>query len=98
MTESAIKDKIMKYLASRPGAFFWRAGAGMYAKSGIADIIGCYRGQFVAFEVKTPEAYKKPDYGMTHNQLAFGRKVLANGGSFACVENLMQTRIYARGI
>jgi hypothetical protein len=33
--------------------FFWKEHGGQYGTAGLPDIICCYRGRFVAFEVKT---------------------------------------------
>lgn len=79
MTETAIKKRIMEALARR-GGFFYRAGAGAYSKAGIADIIGVYRGRFVAIEAKTPAAYKKVNAGATKNQADFLDRVCMHGG------------------
>jgi len=51
--ESGIVKKIMKYLKSIPQCFCWKEHGGMYGTAGIPDIICCFRGEFVAFEVKT---------------------------------------------
>lgn len=53
MNESDIVKSIMKYLKSVPRCFCWKEHGGMYGTAGIPDIICCYRGKFVAFEVKT---------------------------------------------
>lgn len=53
MKESDIVRAILKYLKTVPDCFFWKEHGGMYGTAGIPDIICCYRGKFVAFEVKT---------------------------------------------
>jgi Holliday junction resolvase len=50
--EKAITAKILKALELEGG--YWRKIHGSPYQSGIPDIIGCYRGVFVAFEVKRP--------------------------------------------
>lgn len=35
--------------------FAWKEHGGMYGYSGLPDIICCYKGKFLAFEVKTPK-------------------------------------------
>lgn len=55
--ESRIQSDIMAYLRSKAvtdHGFFWKAAAGPYMRGGIPDIIGVYRGRFMAFEVKRP--------------------------------------------
>jgi hypothetical protein len=54
MLEKDIVNQILKYLKTLPECFAWKEHGGMYGTSGIPDIIVCYRGKFVAFEVKTP--------------------------------------------
>ncbi len=53
MKESDIVRAILKYLKTVPECFCWKEHGGMYGTAGIPDIICCYCGNFVAFEVKT---------------------------------------------
>lgn len=53
MKEKTITDKILKYLKAQAECFAFKEHGGMYGTAGIPDIICCYKGQFVAFEVKT---------------------------------------------
>ncbi len=53
MKEKTITNQILKYLKSEPECFAFKEHGGMYSTAGIPDIICCYRGKFVAFEVKT---------------------------------------------
>ncbi len=53
MKESDIVRAILKYLKTVPDCFCWKEHGGMYGTAGIPDIIFCYRGKFMAFEVKT---------------------------------------------
>ena len=53
MKESDIVKAILKYLTTVPNCFSWKEHGGMYGTAGIPDIICCYCGRFVAFEVKT---------------------------------------------
>lgn len=53
MKESDIVRAILKYLKTVPDCFCWKEHGGMYGTAGIPDIICCYRGKFMAFEVKT---------------------------------------------
>lgn len=54
MTEKEITSAIMRYLKSVPECFCWKEHGGMYGTAGLPDIICCFKGRFVAFEVKTP--------------------------------------------
>ena len=53
MLEKDIVKSILKYLKTVPNCFSWKEHVGMYGTAGIPDIICCYCGRFVAFEVKT---------------------------------------------
>ena len=53
MLEKSITDKILKYLKSRDCCFAFKEHGGLYGSSGIPDIICCFNGKFIAFEVKT---------------------------------------------
>jgi hypothetical protein len=55
MTEKDITTAIMRYLKTVPGCFAFKEHGGMYGTAGLPDIICCYRGRFVGFEVKTPD-------------------------------------------
>ena len=52
MAEKEIVTAILKYLRGLPHCFCWKEHGGMYGTGGIPDIICCYLGRFVAFEVK----------------------------------------------
>ena len=53
MLKKDIVKSILKYLKTVPNCFSWKEHGGMYGTAGIPDIICCYCGRFVAFEVKT---------------------------------------------
>ena len=53
LLEKDIVKAILKYLKTVPNCFSWKEHGGMYGTAGIPDIICCYCGRFVAFEVKT---------------------------------------------
>ena len=74
MKESDIVKSIMKYLKTVPGCFCWQEHGGMYGTAGIPDIICCYHGLFIAFEVKTEKGK------LTKLQEATIRKIKAAKG------------------
>ena len=53
MKEKVITNQILKYLKSAKECFAFKEHGGIYGVSGIPDVICCYKGKFVAFEVKT---------------------------------------------
>ena len=52
MKESDIISKIRGYLKTVENLFSWKEHGGQFGQAGIPDIICCYKGKFVAFEVK----------------------------------------------
>lgn len=54
MLEKDIVAAIMRYLKTVPMCFAWKEHGGMYGTAGLPDIICCYHGRFIAFEVKVP--------------------------------------------
>lgn len=49
--ESKVKGKITKILREAGVSYFFPATGG-YGRSGVSDIICCYKGQFIAIEAK----------------------------------------------
>ena len=52
MLEKNITNKILKYLKALDKCYSFKEHGGSYGSAGIPDIICCYHGKFVAFEVK----------------------------------------------
>lgn len=83
MLESEIQKTILDYLKYR-GIFCWKnhsvgipngkGGFRKAGKKGVSDILGIYRGTFLAIEVKGPKT------AMTTEQDKFLKDVIANGG------------------
>jgi len=71
--EQQYQSKIVKYLESR-GAYVVKVVAA--SKKGVPDILACYKGQFIAIEVKTPETRsnvsKLQDYNLNKISKAGG--------------------------
>ena len=55
MREKDIVAAIMRHLKTVPGCFAFKEHGGMYGTAGLPDIICCYRGTFIGFEVKAPD-------------------------------------------
>lgn len=86
MTEASLTDKIKQYLKSVDGLFFWKEHGGQYGSSGIPDLIVCYRGRFIAFEVKS-------DKGKTTVlQEITIRKIIKAGGYAMVVRSVEEVR------
>lgn len=52
--ESSRTDTIIKYLRKR-GCWWLKKHGSRWGRAGIPDLIVCYRGRFVGFEVKRPD-------------------------------------------
>lgn len=52
--EKQFENKIKAYLKSKNTWFIKYWGGGGFTKAGIPDILCCYKGRFIAIEVKAP--------------------------------------------
>lgn len=86
MTEARLVENIKKYLKSVPELFFWKEHGGQYGTAGIPDLIVCYRGKFLAFEVKTPQG--KP----TLLQTVTLRQIARAGGYATIVRSVQEVK------
>jgi hypothetical protein len=44
----------MRYLKTVPNCFAYKTHGGLYGTAGLTDVVCCYCGRFMDFEVKTP--------------------------------------------
>jgi Holliday junction resolvase len=81
MLEKDITAKIIKYLKSLDKCFCFKEHGGTYGSAGIPDIICCYRGHFVALEVKTPKGKTTPlqEFNIKQINRAGGTAVVVRG-------------------
>lgn len=77
--ESKLVDKILEYLRGK-GGWWIKIHGGMYQTGGLPDIIGCRKGQFYGFEVKTPEAYTLLNHNLSGRQKLTLVKIREWGG------------------
>ena len=77
--EGKVKKKVANYLKSI-GAYYFYPATGGYGKSGVPDIVGCYKGRFFGIEVK---AGKNTPTELQKLQL----KLIADAGGIATVTN-----------
>lgn len=87
MKEADIVRAILKYLKTVPDCFCWKEHGGMYGTAGIPDIICCYRGSFIAFEVKTASGKT------TALQEAAIRNIQKAGGTAVVVRSAAEVRV-----
>jgi len=74
--ESKIQSDIVAYLKGRHDTYVLNVGGSASTAKGTPDLIVCWRGRFVALEVKKP----KDSYGLTSTQAMRLRKINEIGG------------------
>lgn len=92
MKEKTITNQILKYLKSLPECFAFKEHGGLYGTSGIPDIIVCYTGKFLAFEVKTEKGKLSK-----LQEMAIAKIQKANGMAFK-VTNLEEVEEILKGV
>ena len=92
MKEKTITNQILKYLKSLPECFAFKEHGGLYGTSGIPDIIVCYKGKFLAFEVKTEKGILSKLQEMTIAKIQ-----KANGMAFK-VTSLEEVKEILKGV
>ncbi len=84
MNESELVKKIKDYLSTVKDCFYWKEHGGQFGTAGIPDIIVCYRGRFIAFEVKVGKNKETVLQKMTIN------KILKAGGYALVVRSVAE--------
>ena len=72
--EANLQRRVMRYLDAHDGVYFLKNHGSEYTRRGVADLHICYRGHFIAVELKAPG--EKP----TKQQLAEMLAVTQSGG------------------
>lgn len=100
MTESQLQDAIRLELGRDPDLVLWRNNIGMaHMKNGSpvrfgvgspggADLLGIFRGRFVAIEVKTPIGRQSPE------QRLFQQLVERKGGVYVVLRSIDDARAW----
>lgn len=86
--ESAITGEIQRFLSVTPGWWGFKVQGGGSQMRGVPDIVGCYNGQFVGFEVKRPvvgRLSKLQEHRIEQIKAAKGRAFVVY-----CVEDVRQ--------
>lgn len=74
--ETTLRRRIIKRLNEQEGGFWTHVHGNPYTPTGLPDIIGCWNGRFVGFEVKTPDNPR----GLTDKQRYTLERISATGG------------------
>jgi hypothetical protein len=99
VTESQLQDAIRLELGAAPDLVLWRNNVGVAERRGFtirfgvggpggADLIGCYRGRFVAVEIKTPTGRQSPE------QRTFQALVERKGGVYVVLRSVEDARAW----
>ena len=90
MTEQQIQNKIIKYLKT----ISYVVKIISATKAGVLDVIVCYEGRFIAFEVKTPDTKNDTSDLQEYNI----REIIKNGGLAFVVWELKQVKDIIKGL
>lgn len=100
MTEKQLETQILDFLSYLPSGYFFKVNnTGLYDPTkkvfrknmnkhiplGVADILGCYKGVFVAMEVKLPSNKKRPQ-----EQIDFINVINKGGGVAGFVTSISE--------
>lgn len=83
MREKSVENDIKAYLF-RKGIYHFKVHGSKFMEPGIADIIACCNGHFLAIEVKAP-GHK---YGQSEQQKVHERNVNRSKGTYLLVDSL----------
>ena len=83
MNESKLTTLILKAL-KKHGGFWFKVHGSAYQTTGIPDIIGCYRGRFIGFEVKIPGK----ENTLSRRQRLQLVRIVQQGGSSAMITSV----------
>ena len=78
--EYRIVQNIKKLIRAR-GGWCVKIHGGPYQDTGTPDILACYKGRFVAIEVKTPRGVTRPEQRVT-------QKAITSSGGYALILTL----------
>jgi hypothetical protein len=89
--ESRLQKKIQKHLKKVfPGIYLFKMWGGPFTPAGVPDLLCCYRGRFIALEVKLPKKSSKP----SEIQLKTIEIIKAAGGIAAVVRSVEEACWY----
>ena len=92
MKEKTITNQILKYLKTEPECFAFKEHGGLYGVSGLPDIICCYKGKFMAFEVKTTQGR------LSKLQEITIKRINESGGMAFKVTSLQEVKDVLKGV
>jgi hypothetical protein len=91
-----LQTKVLAFLRGH-GGYWLNISPGPFSRSGVPDILGCYKGQFYGIELKQTGKYKPPEKGLTAAQRRASEEILKAGGRYLCADNLDAVRAFVNG-
>lgn len=91
MREKSVENDIKDYLF-RKGIYHFKVHGSRFMEPGIADIIACVNGHFLAIEVKRPGAKNE----QSEVQKVHERNVIKSGGTYLLVDSLQEVIDYVK--
>lgn len=85
MREKSVENDIKRYLFEQ-GIYHFKVHGSSFMEPGIADIISCVNGHFLAIEVKRPGAKRE----QSEQQKIHERNVKKSGGTYLLVDSLQE--------
>ena len=89
MKEKSVENDIKSYLFDK-GIYHFKVHGSKFMEPGIADIIACHKGHFLAIEVKRPGAKNE----QSAVQKVHERNVKRSGGTYLLVDSLQEVIDY----
>lgn len=89
MKEKTVETKIKDYLFEK-GIYHFKVHGSKFMPAGVADIICCLNGSFLAIEVKRPGAKNE----QSEQQKVHERNVKKSGGTYLLVDSLEEVVNY----
>ena len=91
--EGEIKDQVRKVL-DEMGAYYFFPAANGYGRTGIPDVIACYKGHFIGIECKAgskqPTALQQRE--LDNIEKAEGTGILVNADNISNLKNILETK------
>ena len=89
-SEKSIQTKVLRYLESLPDAFCFKVITAN--KRGIGDVVLCYRGKFINFEIKSPGGK------LSAIQIFQGQLISKAGGLWCRIKSLDEVKNVLKGL
>ena len=92
--EGKVKKKIVEQLKGL-GCYYFFPATGGYGKSGVPDIVGCYKGRFFGIECKAGKNKPTPLQELNLRQIsdAYGLAYVVNENNMNDIEQLLGAKL-----